>query len=265
VSAPLVELRGVSQEFAGGRGRPPLRALDNVSLDVRRGTTVALVGESGSGKTTLVRAVAGLTPTCGGRLEAADAAPQMVFQDAGSSLTPWLSISELVEERLRPLKLSRAKRSRRVLDALAQVGLPAWTAVARPAQLSGGQRQRAALARAIVVPPQLLLCDEPTSALDVSVAAGVLNLIGRLRRELGMAVLFITHDLAVARLIADRVAVMYKGRIVECGDAETVIAAPQDAYTRALIASLPGAKVPRVAPAVGAPDVDGRLAEEGGR
>jgi peptide/nickel transport system ATP-binding protein len=128
-----------------------------------------------------------------------------------------------------------------VVQALASVGLPPQAVSLRPAQLSGGQRQRVALARAIVVPPKLLLCDEPTSALDVSVAASVLNLIGRLRRELqGMAVLFVTHDLAVARVVADRIAVMYLGRIVECGPADEVIARPAHPYTQALIASLPG-------------------------
>jgi peptide/nickel transport system ATP-binding protein len=244
-AAPALAAEGVCVEVrAGGAGlwrrREPLRILTGVDLDVGAGECVALVGESGSGKTTFVRAVAGLATPSAGRLEVADAAPQMIFQDPGSSLTPWLTIGELIEDRLRPLKLSRAQRAARVAEALAHAGLPAWTATARAAQLSGGQRQRAVLARAIVVPPQLLLCDEPTSALDVSVAAGVLNLIGRLRRQLGMAVLFITHDLAVARLIGDRIAVMHRGRIVECGDADDVIRYPRDPYTRDLIASLPG-------------------------
>ena len=142
---------------------------------------------------------------------------------------------------LRRTVKSRTERRQRVEEILARVGLPAQTARARPTQLSGGQRQRVALARAIVLPPSLLLCDEPTSSLDVSVAASVLNLIGELRRDLHMAVLFVTHDLAVARLIADRIAVMYLGRIVESGPAETVIANPRHPYTKALIASLPGA------------------------
>jgi peptide/nickel transport system ATP-binding protein len=219
------------------QGTPILKGVD---LRIGAGECVALVGESGSGKTTLVNAAAGLMAPCGGRIELSDPAPQMVFQDAGSSLTPWLSSGELVEDRLRSLGLSRAERAARVRAVLDQVGLPSWTEAARPAQLSGGQRQRVAIARAIVAPPRLLLCDEPTSALDVSVAAGVLNLIGRLRRELDMAVLFVTHDIAVARLIADRVAVMYGGRIVEAGPAREVIAHPSDPYTRELIASVPG-------------------------
>jgi peptide/nickel transport system ATP-binding protein len=217
-----------------------VKILNGVDLRIAGGECVALVGESGCGKTTLVKAVAGLVETSGGHLDLGDKSPQMVFQDAGSSLTPWLTSRELVEERLRSCGVPRAQRAERVQAVFAQVGLPAWAVDARPAQLSGGQRQRVAIARAIVAPPRLLLCDEPTSALDVSVAAGVLNLIGRLRRELGMAILFVTHDIAVARLIADRVAVMYLGRIVESGPATTVIADPVHPYTKALISSLPG-------------------------
>jgi peptide/nickel transport system ATP-binding protein len=217
-----------------------VKILNGVDLRIAGGECVALVGESGCGKTTLVKAVAGLVETSGGCLDVGDKSPQMVFQDAGSSLTPWLTSRELVEERLRSCGVPRAQRADRVQAVFAQVGLPAWAVDARPAQLSGGQRQRVAIARAIVAPPRLLLCDEPTSALDVSVAAGVLNLIGRLRRELGMAILFVTHDIAVARLIADRVAVMYLGRIVESGPATTVIADPVHPYTKALISSLPG-------------------------
>jgi peptide/nickel transport system ATP-binding protein len=225
----------------GVRRRAAVAILRGADLNVRAGEAVALVGESGCGKTTLLRAAAGLLPAHGGHLRVADDHPQMIFQDAGSSLTPWLPVGELVEDRLRPLKLSRKQRRERVRAALTSVGLPADVAPLRPAHLSGGQRQRVAIARAIVVPPRLLLCDEPTSALDVSVAASVLNLIGRLRRQLqGMAVLFVTHDLAVARVVADRVAVMYLGRIVEFGPAQDVIARPAHPYTRALIASLPG-------------------------
>jgi peptide/nickel transport system ATP-binding protein len=224
----------------GLRRRDGVRILRGVDLEIAAGETVALVGESGSGKTTLLRAAAGLMPFQDGTLRVADDAPQMVFQDAGATLTPWLTVGEMIEDRLRPLKLSRAERRERAALTLASVGMPAQALAVRPAQLSGGQRQRVALARAIVVPPALLLCDEPTSALDVSVAAGVLNLIGRLRRRLGMAVLLVTHDLAVARLIADRIAVMYLGQIVEYGEAEEVVARPAHPYTQALMASLPG-------------------------
>jgi peptide/nickel transport system ATP-binding protein len=221
------------------RRRPRLRILHGVDLTVRQGEAVALVGESGSGKTTFVRAAAGLMAVTGGSLSVRDAAPQMVFQDAGSSLTPWLPVGETIGERLRAEGLSRTERAARIAETLATVGLPPATAALRPGQLSGGQRQRVAIARAIIVPPRLLLCDEPTSALDVSVAAGVLNLLGELRRRLGMALVFVTHDLAVARMVADRIAVMHQGRIVEVGPAADVLADPADPYTRTLLASVP--------------------------
>jgi len=222
------------------RRRDPIRILEGVSLTVAQGEAVALVGESGSGKTTFIRAAAGLMPFTGGLLEVGDSAPQMIFQDAGSSLTPWLEIGELIGERLRAAGAGRAERKVAVLGAMEMVGLPERFFDARPAQLSGGQRQRVAIARAVVVPPRLLLCDEPTSSLDVSVAAGVLNLLGDLRRRLGMALVFVTHDLAVARVIAERVAVMHAGRIVEMGLVEDVLRSPNDSYTRTLIQSIPG-------------------------
>jgi peptide/nickel transport system ATP-binding protein len=222
------------------RRRDPIRILEGVSLTVAQGEAVALVGESGSGKTTFIRAAAGLMPFTGGRLEVGDSAPQMIFQDAGSSLTPWLETGELIGERLRAAGVGRAERKAEVLKAMELVGLPERFFNARPAQLSGGQRQRVAIARAVVVPPRLLLCDEPTSSLDVSIAAGVLNLLGDLRRRLGMALVFVTHDLAVARVIADRVAVMHAGRIVEMGPVEDVLRSPSESYTQTLIASIPG-------------------------
>jgi peptide/nickel transport system ATP-binding protein len=224
------------------RGRKvTLQALRGVTLDIHRGSSLALVGESGSGKSTLLRIIAGLQkPSDGGMLSPPQSRVQMVFQDAGASLTPWLTVEELLGERLRPLRLTSVERRQRVLDALERVGLPPETLTARPAQLSGGQRQRVALARAIIIPPEVLLCDEPTSALDASLAASVLNLIQKLRRELGMAVVFVTHDLSVARIIGDRIAVMYLGRIVELGKAEEIIRSPKHPYTQALIAAVPG-------------------------
>jgi peptide/nickel transport system ATP-binding protein len=224
----------------GLRRRGDVRILRGVDLEVAAGEAVALVGESGCGKTTLLRAAARLMPFQGGALDLVDDAPQMVFQDAGATLTPWLTVGEMIEDRVRSTGLSRQRRREQAEGVMASVGLPVQALSVRPAQLSGGQRQRVVLARAIIIPPALLLCDEPTSSLDVSVAASVLNLIGRLRRELGMAVLIVTHDLAVARIIADRIAVMYLGQIVEYGAAETVIARPAHPYTQALIASLPG-------------------------
>jgi peptide/nickel transport system ATP-binding protein len=211
-----------------------------VTLRVGHGESVALVGESGSGKSTLLRVIAGLEKQTSGTVRLTGAQrPQMVFQDAGASLTPWLSVGELIAERLRGTTMSRAQRRDAVLAVLDRVGLPAEVATSRAGQLSGGQRQRVSLARATVVPPQVLLCDEPTSALDVSLAASVLNLIGDLRRSLDMSVVFVTHDLSVARVVADRIAVMYLGRIVEIGPAEQVIGDPIHPYTRALVDSIP--------------------------
>jgi len=217
-----------------------LHALRGVSLRVGHGESLALVGESGSGKSTLLRVIAGLENPSSGSVDLADSrGPQMVFQDAGASLTPWLSVGELIDERLRGNSMSRAQRRDAVVEVLMRVGLPAEVAKSRAGQLSGGQRQRVSLARATVVPPSVLLCDEPTSALDVSLAASVLNLIGDLRRSLDMSVVFVTHDLSVARVVADRIAVMYLGRIVEIGPAEQVIGEPAHPYTKALVDSVP--------------------------
>jgi peptide/nickel transport system ATP-binding protein len=212
-----------------------------VTVTVAEGESVAIVGESGSGKSTLLRVVAGLERADRGTvaLGHAKARPQMVFQDAGASLTPWLTVGALIGERLRKENLTRRQKNDRIAEVLTHVGLPVHVASAKAAELSGGQRQRVALARATVIPPEMLLCDEPTSALDVSLAAVVLNLIARLRAELGMAVLFVTHDLAVARVVADRIAVMYLGRLVELGPAEDIVANPQHPYTKALVGAVP--------------------------
>jgi len=234
-----VTVTDVTKTFAvAPRGK--LQALRGVTLRVGHGESVALVGESGSGKSTLLRVIAGLEKATTGTVEVAGTQrPQMVFQDAGASLTPWLSVGELIAERLRGRKLSRAARRDAVIEVLERVGLPAEVAKSRAGQLSGGQRQRVSLARATVVPPAVLLCDEPTSALDVSLAASVLNLIRDLRSGLDMSVVFVTHDLSVARVVADRIAVMYLGRIVEIGPAEQVIGSPTHPYTRALVDAIP--------------------------
>lgn len=245
---PAVALANVTKTFTvsrrwldrSGGNHGKLHALRGVTMRVQHGESVALVGESGSGKSTLLRIIAGLeTPTAGTVELGGGQRPQMVFQDAGASLTPWLPVGELIAERLRGTKMSAAQRRAAVGEVLERVGLPAEVARSRSGELSGGQRQRVSLARATVVPPSVLLCDEPTSALDVSLAASVLNLIGELRRSLDMSVVFVTHDLSVARVVADRIAVMYLGRIVEIGPADRVIGDPAHPYTRALVDAIP--------------------------
>ncbi|MBO3089987.1 dipeptide ABC transporter ATP-binding protein [Cellulomonas dongxiuzhuiae] len=241
-AAPVVQAADLECTFAvrderGRRAR--LAALRGVTFDLQPGESVAIVGESGSGKSTLLRVAGGLERRFTGSLRGPRGTDvQMVFQDAGSSLTPWLTVREVLHERL-PGGTPREVREEKALAILDRVGLPAAVLDALPGELSGGQRQRVALARATIVPPQVLLCDEPTSALDVSVAATVLNLVNQLRRDLGIAVMFVTHDLAVARIVGDRIAVMYLGRIVEVGRAEDVIAHPRHPYTRNLVAAVP--------------------------
>jgi len=239
--APAVAADDVVCTYVTGHGRRrrTVEAVRGMSFRVAAGESLAIVGESGSGKSTILRAVAGLVPVRSGRITVAEGGAQMVFQDAGSSLTPWMTVGETLRERLVPLRLGRSETERRVAAALDTIGLPATVARLRPADLSGGQRQRVALARATVVRPAVLLCDEPTSALDASLAAMTLNLIRDMREELAMTVLFVTHDLAVARLMGDRIAVVERGRIVELGDADTVIGDPQEPYTRTLVASVP--------------------------
>ncbi len=245
-AAPALVVRDLVCEFARPKRHPlarapePLRAVGGVSLEVPAGGALAIVGESGSGKTTLLRMIVGLLdPTAGTVSCGAGAGPQLVFQDAGASLTPWMPVGEQIAERLGAGGVPRSERGRRVAATLDAVGLPADAARAVPRKLSGGQRQRAAIARAIAVPPALLACDEPVSALDVSLAAQVLNLLCHLRRELGIALLFVTHDLAVARAVADEVAVMQNGLVVEYGPTRRLFSAPQHPYTRELLAAVP--------------------------
>jgi peptide/nickel transport system ATP-binding protein len=222
-----------------------LAALRDVTLEVQAGESVAIVGESGSGKSTLLRVVAGLIKPDRGTIQRAEKQPQMVFQDAGASLTPWLTVGEIIGDRLRG-KADSSERRQRVEQALALVGLPGDVADSKAGMLSGGQRQRVAFARSTIVPPSLLLCDEPTSALDASLAAAVLNLLQHLRRDLGMAVMFVTHDLAAARFVADRIAVMYLGEIVEFGTAGEMVDSPQHPYTKALLSAVPRPSHPPV-------------------
>jgi peptide/nickel transport system ATP-binding protein len=223
-------------------------AVDAVSLTVPTGQVVGLVGESGSGKSTLARAAVGLAPLHGGRV-LLDGEPvmtrgrhrplQMVFQDPYSSLDPRMSIGESIAEAM-PRGGSRTERRAEVERLLELVHLDPARARALPAELSGGQRQRVALARALAGRPRVVIADEITSALDVSIQGAVLNLVRELQRELGLTILFISHNLAVVRYVASQVAVMHRGRIVEHGPTAQVLADPDHDYTRALLAAVPG-------------------------
>ena len=247
--------RGILQRTVGN-----VLAVDGVSLAISAGRTLALVGESGCGKTTVGKALLQLVkPTSGNvrlggselvglqgkRLRAARRHMQMVFQDPFASLNPRLRVGEIIAEGMAALGLESdaAAQGRAVAALLKQVGLPDEAAGRYPHEFSGGQRQRIAIARALAVQPELLICDEPTSALDVSVQAQILNLLKQLQEELGVAYLFITHNFAVVEYLANEVAVMYLGRIVERGSAEEVLRAPQHPYTQALLSAVP---VPRL-------------------
>ena len=243
-------------EYPGRLGRPGFRAVDGVSFTIQQGEVLGLVGESGSGKTTIGRAIAGLTPVAGGSLTVLGTEVRgikerafrtlradigFVFQDPASSFNPRLTIAECVAE---PLivhgKAGDAHAARaRVDELLEAVQLPKAFGDRFPHELSGGQRQRASLARAIALQPKLLIADEPTSALDVSVQARVLELFAELQREFGFAALFISHDLAVVDLLADRIAVLYRGKLIEEGTGAEVLVNPKHEYTRRLLASLP--------------------------
>ncbi|MEU3217844.1 ABC transporter ATP-binding protein [Streptomyces sp. NPDC006971] len=233
----LVEAVDVRQVF--GRGGSAHVAVDGVSLTVRRGETLGIVGESGSGKTTLGRMLVGLLEPTSGRI-ARDARVQMVFQDPVSSLNPRRSVGESVADPLRASgERDEAVIRARVGDLLKRVGLDPGQYDRYPHEFSGGQRQRVGIARALAAEPELIVCDEAVSALDVTTQARVIGLLERLRRELGLALVFIAHDLAVVRQVSDRVAVMRRGRIVEEGEADRVYSAPRDPYTKQLLAAVP--------------------------
>lgn len=264
----LLKVDGLAREFDLSAGwltrvlarepRKVLRAVDGVSLEIRRGTTYGLVGESGSGKSTVARMVAGLLQPTEGRVwfDGIDRWAgghsgasmlklrrrfQMIFQDPYASLNPRWRVEQIIAEPLEVLGLTRtaAETRERVAEALSRVRLPADVATRYPHQFSGGQRQRIAIARALVSKPDFIVCDEPTSSLDVSVQAQVLNLMRDLQDEFGLTYLLISHNLAVIRYMCDDVGVMQRGRLVEQGPAEAVFAQPSHAYTRELMAAVP--------------------------
>ena len=268
MSAPggeiLVAAEGLTKEYPVrggllGRGAGTVRALDGVDLEVRRGECLAVVGESGSGKTTLGRCLVRLIEPTAGRIrfdgEDLLALPpaelrrrrrrfQMVFQDPYASLNPRQRVGAAVEE---PLRIhgaggsgGRRERADRLAELLEMVGLPAELAGRYPHELSGGQRQRVGIARALASGPDLLVADEPISSLDASIRAQILDLLAHLRLRLGLTLLFIAHDLAAVERIADRVAVMHQGRIVELAPREELFRQPRHSYTVSLLAAVPG-------------------------
>lgn len=243
----------VDFETKGFRAKP-FRALRGVSIDIRPGETVGLVGESGSGKTTLGRAVLGLAPVTEGSIHydgadishlgrrdrrALSAEIQVVFQDPYTSLNPSMTVGDILAEPLTASGVAKTEARDRIRELLAQVNLPSDSVDRLPREFSGGQRQRVAIARALALRPRLIVCDEPVSALDLSTQARVLDLLIGIQEATGVAYLFVSHDLSVVRHISHRVAVMYRGEIVETGDAAQVTGAPEHPYTQRLLMAAP--------------------------
>jgi oligopeptide/dipeptide ABC transporter ATP-binding protein len=254
--SPVLEVAGLTVTYSRGFGRSPLTAVSDVSFTVGRGETVSIVGESGSGKTTIGSAILGLQPVAKGAilLDGVDIAYlsrrdrrafretlQAVFQDPFSSLDPTKTIGDAVGEPLRVAgtKLTGEEMRRRTAEALGRVGLDPSVMSRFPVEFSGGQRQRIAIARALILKPEIVVCDEAVSALDVSVQAQVLNLLESLQHEEGVSYIFISHNMAAVRHISDRIVVLYRGRVMEEGSAEDVCDRPAHPYTRSLLASVP--------------------------
>ncbi len=251
----VIECRDVERRFQIGQGlfapKRELRAVDGVSLEVRRGEVLAIVGESGCGKTTLARMMLGIMAPSAGEIlfdgqaladtdrKSVARRVQPVFQDPYSSLNPRKTLASIISFPLVVHGIGTAdERIESATEIMALVGLPPRLLYSYPSQLSGGQRQRVAIARALVMRPEVVVCDEPTSALDVSVQAQILNLLQELRAELGLTYVLISHDLAVVEHLADRVAVMYLGRVVELGTTAAMFDAPRHPYTQALLRSV---------------------------
>ena len=258
---PLVEVRNLSKVFPlgesifGGGAQGEVRAVDDVSLDIEKGETLGLVGESGSGKSTLGRLILRLIePTSGSvRFEGHDLTEagrrrmrslrrdmQIIFQDPFGSLDPRMRVEQVISEPLAIHEsISRSARRMRVVELLRAVGLDESAAQRFPHEFSGGQRQRIGIARALALRPKFIVADEPVSALDVSVGAQIVNLLAQLQRDFGLTYLFISHSMPVVRYLATRIAVMYRGRLVESGSTEQITTRPAHDYTRSLLAATP--------------------------
>jgi oligopeptide transport system ATP-binding protein len=256
VDPVILRVENVYKHFpVGGRGGEVVRAVDGVSLEVRRGETLGLVGESGCGKSTLARVITQLQPTTSGRVlfEGQDLTRlggsrmrrirrqvQIIFQDPFASLDPRMTVGEIIAEPIDNFGVARGRaRQQRVQELLRLVGLNPNFTNRYPHEFSGGQRQRIGIARALAPNPTFIVCDEPVSALDVSIQAQIINLLQDLQREFHLTYLFIAHDLAVVRHLSNRVAVMYLGKVVEVADRTDIYAVPQHPYTRALLSSIP--------------------------
>jgi peptide/nickel transport system ATP-binding protein len=264
VNELVMEARNVSKVYPARGERREIQALRDVTVEVRRGDTLGIVGESGSGKSTLARLLLALEQPSGGEIRFRDEVVsgrrerdlgelrrnvQVVFQDPMGSLDPRMRIGTAIAEPLRALRIEGDHRAR-VAELLDAVGLPAGCGSRYPHEFSGGQRQRIAIARALAPHPTVLIADEAVSALDVSVRAQVLNLLNRLIADLGLTLVFISHDMSVIRYMCARVAVLYRGRLVEEGATDEIYERPQDPYTRSLLAA-----VPRLGHEVGEPEV----------